>query len=188
MNVRTPEATAEILSRYKERNAQRLLESDHLVAEVRGLGDTWFLLRAIEAEGLDINDLKGRSRLLVPLIVSRGYGSKWLADGLHVEDKDSLEFKSVRVIEEKLPNFMGPEVQNVAHFLGIDEETAEFTTGAKVLAAAVIDLSSPTLLSRSQELGFQILKSYARAKTLQAVIRVRHVTEGVDRWLVDNHS
>lgn len=188
MILRTPEATSEILSRYKERNTQRLLEPDRLEAEVRGLGDTWFLLRAIEAEGLDINDLRGRFRFLKPLIAQRGYGSQWLADGLHVRDTDAPEFESVKVIKERLSDLLHLRAKNLSYSLGIDEEIAEFTIGAKVLAAAVLDLSSPLLPRESKKLGSKILNSYIREHTVEDIIRVRHVTAGVDQWVRGNHS
>lgn len=188
MTTRTLEATSEILSRYKERVAQRLLESDRLEAVVKGLADTWFILRAIEAEGLDINDLRGRWRFLKPLITQRGYGGKWLVDGAHVQDTDSPEFESVRVIKEKLPDFIEPESKNLPLFLGIDEEIAEFTIGAKVLAAAVVDLSGPLLRTDRKNLGKNILGSYTAENTVEPKIRVRHVAIGIDRWLHNKYS
>lgn len=133
MSVKTPERTTELLlPRYKERNYQRLLEPDRLAAEVRGLADAWFILQAIGTEGLDINDLRGRFRFLKPLIAHRvSGGGDWLRNGLHVEYTDPPEFEYIRAIHGKLPDFAAPEVKNLPHYLGIDEEIAEFTTGAK---------------------------------------------------------
>ena len=183
--VLTPEVTSELLSRYHERATDRLLESNSLETQVKGILDSWVILRATDAAGLDESDLKGRWRFLAPQLRHANEVSKWLVEGVHVTDTNEPEFKAIRIIAEKVSDILQLQ-QDFSNFLDIkSEHRVEFTSGALVLTAALVDLSNPLLFRSRKELGDLIFRSYKHEKTNQPVIRVRHAAEGVSEWLVN---
>ena len=108
--------------------------------------------------------------------------SRWLVEGAHVTDRSEFEFKAIMGITGKVSDILQLR-QNFSHFFGIRD--VNFTSGALVLTAAVVDLSSPLLLKSRKEFGDLIFRSYEHEETNQPVIRVRHVAQGASEWLVN---
>lgn len=177
---------AELISAYKERNAKRLKEPP-IPAELRGLGDAWFISKAVgEVEGLDIYSLRGRWRVLEGLIgqgrySERGYFLYALASGMHLKEVDTPEFEHIKQISEQVPQILGHEAGKFLHI-----EDAGFTTGAKVLVAGFKDLARPDILYQLEDrntLGESIYRAYKDDATFTAMVRIRHVIAGLDMWL-----
>lgn len=189
---------AEILAGYHERSLYRLQAHPlPLRAETIAIADTYFVLKTTDAEGLDINDLRGRWRVVKNAVAKMDFPNREtlaieFANGLHVRDKIVPEYSHVAEIADLYPHVLQDKRDDtdLEEFTGIN--IRPLTEAAKALVVAILDLDGIFGTNRGEiwrneafQLGTQINAALAdnEIDPHAGEVRVPHVINAVANWV-----